>query len=166
MPAQPHQLEPVPQQFRGLVPDHGKSPWHPSVRATARVPNPLPAPAVHDDCGGAVEIAHHTQLYRREFSEWPWAYRCTTCDARVGMHPFTAIPLGTLADEALRDLRKTCKQPFEMLWQSKRMTRTEAYVALAAHLGVPVEECHFGWFDADRCLAARTWAVAQLRAGA
>jgi hypothetical protein len=80
------------------------------------------------------------------------------------MHPFTAIPLGTLADEALRDLRKTCKQPFEMLWQSKRMTRTKAYAALADHLGVPLEECHFGLFDAVRCTAAKNWAVAQLRA--
>lgn len=163
MPAKPHQLEAVPPAFRQLVPDHGKSPWHPSRKATARVLNPVPAPRVHEDCGGSVEIVHHSTTYGREFSEWPWLYRCSTCDARVGMHPFTAIPLGTLASEELRQIRKACKQPFEMLWQSGRMTRTDAYTRLAAHLGVEVEACHFGWFDSEQCKAAKAWAVAQLR---
>ena len=39
MVAQTHQLESVPEAFRHLVPDHGKSPWHPSVKATKRVLN-------------------------------------------------------------------------------------------------------------------------------
>lgn len=165
MVAQAHQLEPVPEAYRHLVPDHGKSPWHPSVKATARVLNPLPAPVVHDVCGQPVEIAHHTQVYGTEYGDWPWMYRCTTCDAMVGMHPFTSIPLGTLADKALRDTRRACKQPFELLWEHGRMTRSEAYAGLAAHLGLEVEACHFGWFDADTCRRARDWAVAQLRGG-
>lgn len=111
-----------------------------------------------------VEIAHHTQVYRgKEYDEWPWLYRCPKCDARVGMHPFTAIPLGTLADKALRDTRRACKQPFELLWQHKRMTRTEAYAALAMHMGVDMALCHFGLFDTQQCKTARDWAVQQLR---
>lgn len=163
MTAQPHQLAPVPEAFRHLVPDHGKSPWHPSVKATKRVLNVLPVPTVHEACGHPVEIAHHTDVYGTEYSEWPWMYRCTTCDATVGMHPFTNIPLGTLATKALRQTRTACKQPFELLWQHGRMTRTEAYAGLAAHLGIEVEACHFGWFDAETCRRARDWAVAQLR---
>lgn len=166
MPAQPHQLAPVPEAFRHLVPDHGKSPWAPSVTATARVPEPVPAPTQCQQCGAPVEIAHHTQIYRggKTYGDWPWAYRCTSCDAMVGMHPFTSIPLGTLAGAELRRMRTDCKQPFNLLWQQRGVSRHDAYHRLADHLGIAPSECHFGLFDEDRCRAARDWAVAQLRA--
>lgn len=152
----------VPAEFRELIGDHGKSPWNPSRKATARVVNPLPAPE-RCACGRPVEIFHHLQVYGREFSDWPWMYRCEPCDASVGMHPFTNIPLGTLANKALRETRKACKQPFELLWQTGRMDRAAAYGGLARHLRIPVEECHFGWFDAETCQRARDWAVKSLR---
>lgn len=162
--SQPIYLADVPEKYRRLIPSHGKSPWLPSRKATARVPDPMPAPTVHETCGGPVGIAHHSEVYGREYHDWPWLYRCTNCDAQVGMHPFTNIPLGTLADKALRNERKACKQPFEMLWQHGRMGRAEAYAALAAHLGIDVSACHFGLFDAAQCQAAKDWAVAKLRA--
>lgn len=165
MPVQPHQLDPVPEAFRHLVPEHGKSPWQPSRTATARVPDPAPVPDTCPVCSGPVVIAHHTQIYRsgQTYGEWPWAYRCTSCDAMVGMHPFTSIPLGTLAGPELRRLRTDCKQPFNLLWKHHRMSRIDAYQALSDHLGIPKAECHFGLFDADQCRAARAWAVQQLR---
>lgn len=145
---------------------HDKTQWNPSRRATARVKNPLPAPTVCPHCAGEVKIASHDEIYGKAYGEWPWAYLCTSCRAYVGMHPFTNIPLGTLADAPLRKARKECKQPFEMLWQSKKMTRDEAYAGLAKHMGVATEECHFGWFSVEQCLIARDWAVATLRGGA
>jgi len=165
MTAQPHQLAAVPEQYRALVPDHGKSPWHPSKKATARVPDPIPVPTVHE-CGKPVEIAHHTEVYGREYSDWPWMYRCRHCEASVGMHPFTSIPLGTLADKQLRSLRTACKQPFELIWQSGRINRDAAYELLAKHLRLNTEQCHFGLFDTEQCKAARDWAVAWLREAA
>lgn len=152
----------VPKAFHRFICGHGKSPWNPSRSATSRVLNPLPAPTTCA-CGRSVEIAHHLQVYGAEYSDWPWIYRCAHCDASVGMHPFTSIPLGTLADKQLRALRKSCKQPFELLWSNGRMDRKAAYGALARHLRIPVEECHFGWFDADTCKRARDWAVSSLR---
>lgn len=144
---------------------HGKNPWNPSRRATARVLNPLPVPTVHEACGSAVEVAHHNDVYGREYSDWPWMYRCARCDATVGMHPFTNIPLGTLADKALRDTRRACKAPFETLWTQHHMTRDQAYAALAQHLGIPVGECHFGWFTREQCEQAAAWAKATGSAG-
>lgn len=160
----------VPAQFRELVEmemfagQHNKSPWRTSRKATARVTNPLPAPEFCA-CGCAVEIAHHSQVYGRAYSEWPWMYRCPNCGSSVGMHPFTNIPLGTLADDALKKARKESKQPFEMLWQSRRMTRAQAYAALADHLGIEAGKCHFGWFDAATCARAKDWAVCALKGG-
>lgn len=163
MSAKPHQLTPVPENFRHLVPDHGKSPWHPSVKATARVPDPLAPPTDCNCCGGAVEIRHHIDVYGREYNEWPWLYRCSSCGAMVGMHPFTSIPLGTLAGERLRRLRTDCKQPFNLLWQHRGMSRDKAYQLLAEHMGIALTNCHFGLFDEHQCTVARDWSVTQLR---
>ncbi|MFZ6744426.1 zinc-finger-containing protein [Undibacterium sp. JH2W] len=110
-----------------------------------------------------IKIAHHDEIYGKAFGEWPWDYLCTGCRAYVGMHPFTNIPLGTLADTSLRKARSECKQPFEVLYQSKKMTRDQAYAELAQHLGIPVSECHFGWFGIATCERARDWAIQQLR---
>ncbi|CAM3561317.1 zinc-finger-containing protein [Parendozoicomonas haliclonae] len=136
------------------------SPWNPSRRATERVKNPLPAPTTCNCCGkDTVELQHHDQLYGRSYGNWPYVYRCTSCHAYVGLHPFTSIPLGTLADQATREARKRCKPPFEDLHRSGRMSRNEAYAKLAAKLQIPVAECHFGWFDAAMCERARQAAI-------
>lgn len=139
-----------------------KTPWNPSKRATARVTNPLPAPEECPHCYdhetgkpfAHIEIVNNEEIYGRSYGEWPWVYQCQQCGAYVGMHPFTNIPLGTLADGPTRQARKRCKEPFESLHRSGRMTRSEAYSKLAKKLGIPVEQCHFGWFDAAQCKRA------------
>jgi hypothetical protein len=137
-----------------------KTPYNPSKSAIKRVKNALPIPTdcncCHDfetgefttDC---VEIIENKEIYGKNYGEWPWAYRCTNCEAYVGMHPFTNIPLGTLADAPTRQARKKCKEPFEALHKKGKMTRSEAYKALAEKLEIKTEDCHFGWFDVDMC---------------
>lgn len=132
-----------------------KTPANPSRKAMARVKNPLPAPTECRFCQSHVRVATHQEVYGRDYSDWPWVYLCDNCGAYVGIHPFTNIPLGTLADKATRDARKNCKKPFEAIWRSGLMRRSEAYIWLAAQLNIPVGECHFGWFDIRRCEAAR-----------
>jgi hypothetical protein len=133
-----------------------KTPWNPSRKAIARVPEPhLPAPSECPYCEHHVSIKHHDDIYGRSYGDWSWMYVCDMCGARVGMHPFTAIPLGTLADQKLREARKTCKLPFEQLWRGGQMTRAEAYSWLADQLGISVEQCHFGLFDIETCERAR-----------
>lgn len=133
-----------------------KTPWNPSRTATARVikTGPLPAPIECPICGSNVEIVSNDVIYGRKYGEWPWAYRCSevACDSYVGMHPFTAIPLGTLANKATRAARKKAKAVFAVMWESKRMTRKEAYAWLAKRLEIEnVNHCHIGWFDAVMC---------------
>lgn len=140
-----------------------KTPWNPSRRATERVKNPLPAPAVCPHCGDKVEIVGNETIYGKPQGEWPWAYRCGSCGAYVGMHPYTNIPLGTLATENLRKARVRAKQPFETWRLSRKLDRSTAYTTLADKLGIPVEECHFGWFDLQRCAQAESIAVGLLR---
>lgn len=133
-----------------------KTPWNPSRKATKRVTNVIPAPTVCPFCGSAVEIVENKAIYGRNYGEWPWAYRCTDtndqcCDSYVGMHPFTSIPLGTLADPETRAARKQAKNLFNPIWQGGSKSRTEAYTWLAGELGITVGQCHFGWFDIQQC---------------
>lgn len=131
----------------------GKSPANPSRTATAKVSNPLPVPEHCPNCGSPVGLVENDAIYGTHYGEWPWAYRCTddVCDSHVGLHPFTSIPLGTLADAPTRAARREAKQIFNLTWR-REMTRTEAYKWLAGRLGIAnSEECHIGWFSVEQC---------------
>lgn len=135
-----------------------KTPWNPSRKAIARVTNPLPAPTACPHCSGQVELVNNERIYGKPYGEWPWAFLCTGagCGAYVGLHPFTHIPLGTLADEATRDARKRAKAVFNPRWEGvqhgRKKARTAAYTWLAAQLGLEdVNTCHIGWFDVATC---------------
>jgi len=135
-----------------------KTPWNPSKKAIKRVLNAIPAPETCPFCSSPVAIKSHDELYGRTYGEWPWAYVCQkkACGAYVGMHPFTNIPLGTLADAATRDARKKAKDLFQRLWlNGGMMNRTQAYEWLALKLNIPYAACHFGWFDVAACTKAR-----------
>lgn len=132
-----------------------KTPLNPSKKATKRVKNPLSIPKECNCCGKeSVVLKSNTYIYGKPFGNWPWVYICEGCGSYVGIHPFTNIPLGTLADTATREARKVCKAPFEALHNTGKMNRNDAYSALADKLSIPLRECHFGWFDADMCKRA------------
>lgn len=125
--------------------------------AVARVKNPLPVPEQCPRCSGtSVLVVNNSAIYGKQYGKWPFAYYCDGCGAYVGMHPGTNIPLGTLADEVTRAARRDCKTPFESVWKSGLLSRTAAYQWLAEQLGISVDECHFGWFEADTCQRAKT----------
>lgn len=144
-----------------------KTPWNPSKKAIARVTDPLPVPETcrYEECGGQVRILSHEEIYGgRSFGEWPWVYCCDGCGARVGMHPFTNIPLGTLALEPLRKTREACKKPFDQLWKDGHMGRTQAYRWLGKEMGKTIEQCHFGLFEEEDCLLAHRLCEQKLKA--
>ncbi len=130
------------------------TPWNPSRRALARVKNPIPVPDKCPHCGSPVFIDSNAIIYGKEYGEWPWALMCTGCDSYVGLHPFTGIPLGTLATKPIREARKRAKAVFNPLWQEDGLSRDEAYAWLATVMGIEdVEKCHIGWFDVKQCEA-------------
>lgn len=123
---------------------------HVARRALRRVKNPIPLPEVCQFCGGTPRIVGHEEIYSgRRYGEWPYAVACDFCDAYVGLHPHTDIPLGTLADKATRDARKAGKAAFFALQELRGWSRREAYEWLAGQLEIPVSDCHWGWFDAE-----------------
>ena len=118
--------------------------------AVARVKgDTLSVPDTCRFCKGAVKMINNAEVYGREFG-WPLTYRCECCGARVGTHPGTDIPLGTLADEATQKARKEAHAAFDPIWRGKTpWHRAQAYKALARAMGV--RAAHISWFDADEC---------------
>lgn len=125
-----------------------------SRKALRRVKEYMTPPNQCRYCGGPVRLINHSEIYGREYSEWPYLYDCRTCDAYVGLHPQTDLPLGTMADAELRSARKTNKAKFISLMKNRGWDRDKAYSWLALEMGICKGACHWGWFDSDQCVRA------------
>lgn len=99
-------------------------------------------------CDNPAELKDSSVIYGKSYG---LVYICFSCNAYVGTHRNTDRPLGTLANQELRKLRKECHNLFDRLWLTKKMTRHEAYKWLAKQLGLDVEQCHIGMFDVEQC---------------
>lgn len=95
--------------------------------------------------GGEVIYPHRKDLFEKNF------WRCAPCNAYVGCHAGTTIPLGRLADAVLREAKIQAHAAFDVLWRAGGMPRQEAYAWLAEQLILPRDDCHIGFFDLDRC---------------
>lgn len=124
---------------------------HVSRRALKRVREALAPPRACRYCGGGVDLVRHAEVYGRDYGDWPYLYICMACDAYVGLHPHTDLPLGTLADQPLRESRKRNKDVFEAYWRRAGMSRKEAYEWLAEQLAIDKGEAHWACFEVDAC---------------
>lgn len=96
--------------------------------------------------GGSVIYPHRTDLDHKQF------WLCRPCDAYVGCHKGTDKPLGTPANAVVRHARMKAHDAFDLLWQSGRMKRSEAYVWIRRKLGV-FKDVHIGQSDVNTCLS-------------
>ncbi|MEE0637761.1 zinc-finger-containing protein [Adlercreutzia sp.] len=112
-------------------------------------------PTVCNICGGKVSYVSNARVYGSRYGSG-WCYLCESCGAYVGTHgPRPREALGILADKRMRRLKMECHELFDRTWDTNA-ERRERYARLAGRLGIPVAECHFGYFDApmlERALA-------------
>lgn len=106
-------------------------------------------------CGKTVLLKDASFIYHNNKSKnWGKIWVCSDyphCDAYVGCHKGTSIPLGRLANARLRTLKSEAHRQFDPIWKSGLMSRKEAYRWLADMLKIPCEECHIGMFDVKEC---------------
>jgi hypothetical protein len=141
------------------------TPWNPSRGATKRVTNPLPLPTHCRHCGAPCSIVSSASVYK--YGDWPWCVLCSGCGAHVGLHPYTNIPLGTLATPSIRAARKRAIRAFNTLWESGEMTRKEAYAWLAQEMHIDdVNESTIARFDTAYCSRVVTLVKRRERAAA
>ena len=101
-------------------------------------------------CGGHVVFTSNAAIYGKEYGSGK-CYLCQSCGAYTGTHrPRPREALGLLADEPMRKGKVMCHDLFDAMWKGKRKARKkrkDLYAWLADRMGIPVEECHFGYFD-------------------
>src|SRR5690606_15428334 len=86
-----------------------------SRRCLARVQDRIEPPTECPHCSGTVALVNNAEISGRSYGDWPYAYWCEDCDAYVGLHPKTDLPLGTLATPAMREARKQAKSVFMVM---------------------------------------------------
>lgn len=105
--------------------------------------------------GGDVIYPHRPDLESKKF------WRCVGCDAFVGCHGAGAVingntsdgtlPLGKLANPALRAAKSKAHASFDVLWIGESMSRKQAYAWLSKAMGIPSQDCHIGMFSVGQC---------------
>lgn len=117
--------------------------------------------------------AHSERLIRRE-TRYGYLWKCPAdgCDVLCW-----GSDTSTPADQQTRDARNACHKAFDPLWRDERgpfcqgkrpnkrgVRRHRAYLWLSQQLGIDINDCHFGFFDADQCRRAMD-AIETLAAG-
>jgi len=77
--------------------------------------------------------------------------RFPACDAYVAAHRNSRLPMGTLANKALRQKRQETHLALNRLLEHGYMGKKEAYRWLQVQLGLPESEAHIARFSEYRC---------------
>ena len=108
-------------------------------------------------CSGRVIYTTNDRVYGKRYGSG-YCYYCTKCGAYVGTHgPRPRDALGLLADEQMRKAKIACHDIFDSKWRKHvkaHKKRDDLYYWLAQKLDIPLDECHFGWFDIDMLIKA------------
>lgn len=111
-------------------------------------------------CGGLAKSLSGAELYcNRPDLAAKWFWQCKPCNAHVGCHPGTKMPLGSLANYPLRSMRSAAHRAFDPLWRAKAKkdgisygeARRLAYGWLAEQMDMTRDECHIGMMNIDQC---------------
>ena len=106
-------------------------------------------------CGSRIRLVPAKQVLgasaKRLDMENEYLYQCQNCNARVGCHKGTVIPLGNVANETLRLKRIETHRVFDQFWKSRHMSRNNAYKWLSQQLRIPMSETHIAGFEMDQC---------------
>lgn len=115
------------------------TPWNPSATARRKVKDRLSAPRVCPYCPGQIHIVSLGDDLASRYGIWPWMYACQECQACVGMHPRTDLPLGTLGDASTRDQRRRARIALKSLYLTGVMPAAEAHARHAFAQGAEPE---------------------------
>lgn len=116
-------------------------------------------------CDSIAVFESSTKVYKKDYGMMYICSNYPECDAYVGVHKDTDIPLGRLADKELRVWKMKAHSVFDVLWKAKAIkmkkelgrkykkqyARGEAYAWLAKELGIKKKKCHIGMMDVQMC---------------
>ena len=104
-------------------------------------------------CGSHAILRSADGIYRENL-KGEMLYVCANypeCDSYVRVQNGTNLPLGTLANRKLRELRTEAHRNFDLLHKSGYITKQSAYDWLAGTLCIPNNRAHIGQFTELQC---------------
>lgn len=107
-------------------------------------------PKVCRYCGSEVVFTSNEEIYGKQYGGGK-CYLCRNCGAYVGTHQGSKAPLGTLADEDLRQWRRKAHDIFDEVWKKAKISRPQAYSWLSKQMGLPFEKTHIAMFEIEQC---------------
>lgn len=99
-------------------------------------------------CNKEAKWCENKERYGKNYGKSYMCYFCRDCDAYVGCHNNTRVPLGTMANAELRGWRIKVHDMIDPLWQSKKYRRGTVYARLKDAMG---KEIHVGESDIETC---------------
>lgn len=99
-------------------------------------------------CNKEAVWCENKAIYGRNYGKSYMCYYCADCNAYVGCHNNTRMPLGTMANKELREWRRKAHAVIDPLWKFGKYRRGAVYAKLAKHFG---REVHVGESDIETC---------------
>lgn len=99
-------------------------------------------------CNKQAEWCANEAIYGRNFGRSYMMYLCKPCDAYVGCHNNTKVPLGTMANREMREWRKKAHAVIDPFWREGRHKRSKVYETISKAVGF---EFHVGSSDIEMC---------------
>ena len=99
-------------------------------------------------CYKEAKWVDNAKIYGKRYGKSYMAWWCELCDAYVGCHCNTKIPLGTMANAELRKWRMKAHVWIDPMWLTGKYSRKEIYQMLKERFG---REIHIGEADIQTC---------------
>ena len=111
-------------------------------------------------CEKSPEFVNSSEIFERSSG---MIYLCRNCKAWVGVHEGTTVALGRLADEELREWKRTAHYWLDLMFTENLINkvypefihgisnRQKTYLWLAEKMGIQQDFCHIGMFDLNEC---------------
>jgi len=100
-------------------------------------------------CNKEAKFCENKEVYGKNYGKSYMCYWCAPCNAYVGTHNNSEIPLGTMANKLLRKWRMNAHKYFDRTWkQGIFKNRSHAYSNLSKHFG---RQIHIGESDIETC---------------
>jgi hypothetical protein len=100
-------------------------------------------------CNNQAEFTTSEAFYGRDYGTN--IYVCRPCNAYVGTHKNSDVPMGTLATREVREWRQIAHSRFDYIWKTGQKSRTKAYQWMANVMGLKPGEAHIGQFNVEQC---------------
>ena len=101
-------------------------------------------------CGKEAPWVENKEIYGKNLGKSFMCYYCKDCDASVGCHENTTVPLGIMANRETKHMRIKAHRHIDPYWKSGKIGRQSLYTRISIELGKPM---HIGEADIATCQA-------------